>query len=182
MGDLLHHPSSQIISSAIVKDNLDMKKEMEPTFKASRFSVHFTSFKTPSTGMDSSKLPSKFVFKFRFFTFEEEVTAPMQLVSDTYVDGNKPVINAGVAYYLRRVEANDYIADNLAPQGNFAHQMTRIEFVIDPSQSKIEDEHKKLAYYLKDRYLTIDIFDGVTQFFFGSCKIPLFDLLRQSKQ
>lgn len=39
----------------------------------------------------------------------------------------------------------------------------------------------KLAEYLRDRYLTIDCFDSTTQFFFGTCKIPLYELLRGGK-
>ena len=52
---------------------------------------------------------------------------------------------------------------------------------IDPSQSSITEEHDDFINYLKERYLTIDIFDGQTQFYFGSCKIPLFEYLRQGK-
>ena len=29
--------------------------------------------------------------------------------------------------------------------------------------------------------MTIEIFDGESQFYFGSCKVPLFELLRQGK-
>lgn len=54
----------------------------------------------------------------------------------------------------------------------------KIKFEIDPSVSRIEDEHMRLAKYLKSRYLTIDIFDAHTRFFFGSCKIPLFEIMR----
>jgi len=53
-----------------------------------------------------------------------------------------------------------------------------VTFDIDPSESKIMNEHIKLAEYLKERFLTIDIFDVKTKFFYGSCKIPLFELLR----
>jgi len=35
-----------------------------------------------------------------------------------------------------------------------------VTFNIDPSISKMPDEHIKLCEYLKDRYLTIDIFDA----------------------
>ena len=59
--------------------------------------------------------------------------------------------------------------------------MVMVTFDIDPSKSKIKDEAEKFAHYLKERYLTVDIFDANTKFFFGSCKIPLFELLRQQK-
>ena len=38
-----------------------------------------------------------------------------------------------------------------------------------------------LANYLKDRFLTIEIFDADSRFHFATAKIPLFELLRQQK-
>jgi hypothetical protein len=54
-----------------------------------------------------------------------------------------------------------------------------ITFEIDPSLSFIKDENIYLANYLKDKFLSIDIYDADTRFQFGSCKLPLFELLRQ---
>jgi hypothetical protein len=56
--------------------------------------------------------------------------------------------------------------------------MIYVNYEIDGSVSKIEDEHLKFAKYLKERFLTIDIFDAQNRFYFGSCKIPLFEMLR----
>ena len=53
-----------------------------------------------------------------------------------------------------------------------------VQFEIDPSISRIKDEHMKLAGYLRERFLTVDIFDGDSLFLYGSTKIPLFELLR----
>lgn len=64
---------------------------------------------------------------------------------------------------------------------NFRDNVMSISFDIDPSVSKIKDEHVKLAKYLKERYLTIDIFDAEKKFYYGSCKIPLFELARQQR-
>ena len=66
--------------------------------------------------------------------------------------------------------------------GNVDENNIEVAFDIDPSESKIVNEHIKLAEYLKERFLTIDIFDVKTKFFYGSCKIPLFELLRQGKK
>jgi arginine deiminase len=38
--------------------------------------------------------------------------------------------------------------------------VVQVSFDIDPSMSKVNDEHIKLAQYLKERYLTVDIFDA----------------------
>jgi hypothetical protein len=56
-----------------------------------------------------------------------------------------------------------------------------IVFEIDPSISRIRDENVKLSEYLKDRFLTVDVFDGDSLFLYGTCKIPLFELLRQGR-
>jgi hypothetical protein len=34
---------------------------------------------------------------------------------------------------------------------------------------------------MRERFLTVDIFDGDSLFLYGSCKIPLYELLRQQK-
>lgn len=54
-------------------------------------------------------------------------------------------------------------------------------FEIDPSLSRIQDEHTKLSSYLRERFLTVDIFDGDSLFLYGTCKIPLFELMRQGR-
>ena len=40
-------------------------------------------------------------------------------------------------------------------------------FEIDPSTSKIENENLKLANYMRDRYLNIDIYDADTEFLYA---------------
>ena len=59
--------------------------------------------------------------------------------------------------------------------------MLSVTFELDPSISRILEEDLKLAEYLKDRFLTIDVFDGDSLFLYGSCKVPLFELLRQGR-
>jgi hypothetical protein len=34
---------------------------------------------------------------------------------------------------------------------------------------------------LRERFLTIDIFDGDSLFLYGTCKVPLFEILRQGR-
>ena len=54
-------------------------------------------------------------------------------------------------------------------------------FEIDPSVSRIKEENVMLAEYLRERFLTVDVFDGESLFLYGTCKIPLFELLRQGR-
>lgn len=84
------------------------------------------------------------------------------------------MIKPGFPYLLTKV-----VSPIAMGQGSKSSSPTmEVTFEIDPSESKIVDEHMKLANYLLDRFLTIDIFDVTTKFFYGSCKIPLHDLLR----
>ena len=109
MGDLLQHPSAQIISSSFVKERLNMKLETDPALKASKISVTFSAYKAPTGGIETLKLPQKFIFKFRFFTFDEQFTDPLSLANVAKVD-EKSVISSGSSYFLQRASSsNAYI-------------------------------------------------------------------------
>lgn len=56
-----------------------------------------------------------------------------------------------------------------------------VTFNIDPSVSKIDNENLRLCEYLYDRFLTVDVFDAESLFLYGTCKLPLFELLRQAR-
>jgi hypothetical protein len=53
-----------------------------------------------------------------------------------------------------------------------------VAFSVDPSISRVKDENMRLANYLYDRFLTVDVFDAESLFLYGTCKIPMFELLR----
>ena len=55
----------------------------------------------------------------------------------------------------------------------------QVKYDIDPSLSGITDENVRLATYLHDKLLNIDIFDADSHFLFATGKLPLYDLLRQ---
>lgn len=59
--------------------------------------------------------------------------------------------------------------------------MLGVTFTIDPSVNNVENEHLALAEYLKERYLNVDIYDSDSHFLYGTCKVPLFELLRQQR-
>jgi hypothetical protein len=56
--------------------------------------------------------------------------------------------------------------------------VAKVSFEIDPSVSEMWDEHIRLAEYLKERYLTIDLYDAESRFHYSTTKIPLFHLMR----
>ena len=57
--------------------------------------------------------------------------------------------------------------------------MLSVQFEIDPSVSKVANEHMNLAKYMKEKLLTIEIYDADTRFHFATAKLPLYELLRQ---
>ena len=59
--------------------------------------------------------------------------------------------------------------------------MLGVTFTIDPSVNNVENEHLALAEYLKERYLNVDIYDSDSHFLYGTCKVPLYELLRQQR-
>ena len=52
--------------------------------------------------------------------------------------------------------------------------VAQVSFDIDPSVSLMADENLRLAKYLRDRYLTIDMYNSETRFLYATTKIPLF--------
>ena len=59
-------------------------------------------------------------------------------------------------------------------------------FDIDPSlREGLEDDdlddHMQLAKYLKERVMTIDLWNGDSLMHFGTCKVPLYAFLRQGE-
>lgn len=56
-----------------------------------------------------------------------------------------------------------------------------VVYDIDPSISMVKEENIALAHYLKDHYLSVEVFDADSKFHYASCKLPLHELLRQQK-
>jgi hypothetical protein len=55
------------LSSGIIKEKIDMELEAIDRLKASRIEFKFVSYKTPKG--NQARIPQKFYFQFRFFTF-----------------------------------------------------------------------------------------------------------------
>jgi len=115
----------------------------------------------------------------RFFTFPEVHTEPVSLRNDPRVGSESmTVVEAGKTYFLakdRTVQMGQQVRINRDPED------LSISFDIDPTVSKIENENMKLVEYMRERYLTVDIYDADSKFIFATAKIPMFDLLRQTK-
>ena len=108
LGDLLHHPTAQILSTGLEKrvmeerGQISMKLEEETSLKRSIVSMTFVAYKTPTHGIEQSRLPKALEFRFRFFTFSECKTAPLKLVTNTNFGTGKTVLAPGTAYQLKK--------------------------------------------------------------------------------
>ena len=79
---LLKNPTSNIISQSIIKDKLNFDLEKTDPMQASNIQFSFVGFRPPQDF--KGKLPTKFMFKMRFFTFSEVVTDIKQLELDEF--------------------------------------------------------------------------------------------------
>jgi len=98
----------------------------------------------------------------------------MTLLYENSEEG-RPKLDPSTAYFLKVSHSRSAKADNSVPGSD---DIVTVNFEVDPSVSLIPDEHLKFAKYLKERFLTIDIFDAETMFYFGTCKFPLFETMR----
>lgn len=80
-------------------------------------------------------------------------------MSGDAVMGGQSFLRPDTTYFLQQ---SDIRKSNISePASASLHEkIAQVTFNIDPSISKMPDEHIKLCEYLKDRYLTIDIFDA----------------------
>ena len=58
--DILHHPTANIISSAIHQQKMDLELERKDRLKASQIQIKFVSYKTPLDRLNN--VPQKFYF------------------------------------------------------------------------------------------------------------------------
>jgi len=90
-------------------------------------------------------------------------------------------VKIGQPYYLAKDRMVEVGRGNVQRQmvDSFSdNDMVSVSFEIDPSISKIEDENVKLAQYLMNSYINIDIYDADSKFLYGCCKVPLYELCR----
>ena len=54
-------------------------------------------------------------------------------------------------------------------------------YKVDPTISLIKDEHIELAKYMRERVMSIEVFDADSLMHLGSAKVPLYKVLRQGR-
>ena len=85
LGDLLKHPSANIMSSSIRKEGLNMKLEADVKMQANMIHIKFVNFKTPKG--PTGHLPKKLFCQLRFYTFPPVMTDYMGI--NTQNDSNR---------------------------------------------------------------------------------------------
>jgi len=188
-GEVLMNPSAQINTGRIEKDRLQLQLEQDDPLQASTISFKFICFKTPWQSLD--KIPDRFYFQFKFFTFPLLLTDKVRIKHERpqFDETNNAAsgLKGGFPYYLEkdRPGRTEVLGENRVytreMDSHSTPELISAEFTVDPSVSKIWNEHVRLAEYMRERFLVVDIFDGDSLFLYGSCKIPLFELLRQQK-
>jgi hypothetical protein len=112
-------------------------------------------------------------FKFKFYTFQEQISSivvPKEMGSLNR--GN--VVNewqCGQQYKLELLNRNK---NEISEDEGWIYKTA---FKIDPSTSLIKDENLEFAQYLKNRIMTIEIFDADSLLHFGTVKVPLYKIL-----
>ena len=94
----------------------------------------------------------------------------------------------GKQYFLMTYDASKTMTNQVKPMSAVEQEyegMTinslEINFDFDPSvMSDIQEDilHESFSKYLMERVLTIDIWNADSKMHFGSCKIPLYLILR----
>ena len=134
--------------------------EISDPLRASTLTLKFVAVKTPFNTL----FPRKLYFTFKFFNFHTVHTETVFLKSQ------EDVLKGGTQYLLAR-------------DGGDGNSLTRI-FDVDPSLNTTDngsDEHMQFARYLKDRVLTVELWNGDSLMHFGTCKVPLNAFMRQGE-
>ena len=186
-GDVLQ-PTAGYQSQHQTKARIEMKEEVQDELKRNVITFQIVSFKTrPETRC--AEVPKKLMFQMRFFTFREIVFPVMQLFHPNY-NPETMRVEPGKYYYLKKYKKPSLLAtknqvtlDAEEEEKNSLDDKNtaRVSFEIDPSVSKMFDEHIRLAEYLKERYVTIDLYDANSRFHYATTKIPMFYLMRQGR-
>ena len=107
----------------------------------------------------------------RFFTFKEIAFPTVNLSHPSY-----PMISQvtpGQRYFLTRDQYDETINQDVVKEGPSVSSMVdedlaAVTFEIDPSLSAVPDEHVRLAKYMKEKNVSIDLYDGNSRFLWAS--------------
>jgi len=97
LGDLLRHPTAEILSSAMIKDQIDLGLEKNDV--ANRIQIKFVHYKTAIGKLDY--VPERFQLRFRFFTFSEYRSGFLGLrYGNDMTTGGIPHLKSNTTYFM----------------------------------------------------------------------------------
>jgi hypothetical protein len=88
--------------------------------------------------------------------------------------GDNLQIKFGQQYILQR-PSDSY------GSGGTIQRIFDVDSSLNSDTNEGEDDHMHFARYLKERILTVDLWNGDSLMHFGTCKIPLSSLMRQGE-
>ena len=154
----------------------NIEKELSDPHPAWEIIFKFVVLKTAETEDNSIKIPTKLYMMFKFFTFPECTSPVWKLINPEDEKEEFSSTKTKSSYGIVRDIPDQNEVDN-------EEKITwKIKFRVDPSSSKIKDENVVFYRYLKERMLSVDLFDAYSFFHFGTTKISLNTLLRQGKE
>jgi hypothetical protein len=152
-----------------------LEKELADPNVACKVLFKFVVLRTDDKKQNVYKIPAKLFMTFKFFTFPESNTTLVKLVENNS-DEEPRKIRTNKSYGLVRVHYDENQADVED------RKACRVEFRVDPSVSKVKDENLALVRYLKERVMSVDVFDAYSKLHVGTIKVPMVTLLRQGKE
>ncbi|CAI2360854.1 unnamed protein product [Moneuplotes crassus] len=171
------------LSKGLMDEDLDeflagepsLEKELSDPNTACKVYLKFVVFRPIDNEQISRKIPPKFNLTFKFFTFPESNSTELKLIENED-ERDVEKVQPDKTYGIVRIHYDENQADMED------RKACRFEFKVDPSLSGIKDENITLVKYLKERVLSVDLFDSNSKIHFGTAKLPLTNLLRQGKE
>lgn len=152
-------------------DQPDLDIEIRNPLQASDFVIRFIAFKPPLSMPYGQSVPRRMYFKFNFFTFPDTMTQACALKDPRGESDMIRELIPGQQYLLERV--------GKAKLSEF--RSVEAEFSVDKSISKIHDENIQFYKYLFSRELSIDIYDADSHLHYGTCRVNLRQMLKQTR-
>ena len=150
----------------------ELEIEKKNPLQASDFTIRFVAFKPPLALPFGQWVPRRMYFKFNFFTFPEKLTESW-ILKDT--DGKSD-------FTRELIPGQQYLLEKIGKSKSF-EDFRSVEslFEIDSSISKIQDENIQFYKYLLERDLSIDIYDADSHLLYGTCRVNLRWMMKQTR-
>ena len=167
---------------------------------ANTITFHFRSFKTLLKSQSSIKVPERMFFTAKFFNFQESKTEmcllrlpydqAKTLEQQRNVQGGTQELLQDSSYTLMRYNnvavGSLHNLSDLEKDYKTLKDDIKLSYDFDPTILSTvghdqAHQHALFCKFLDSRALTIDVWNGDNLMHFGSCKVPLYLLMRQNQ-